>query len=68
MSLCSDVYITLEEARKRVRSKLLYEQELLVDKAIQSMDTEDLTSHLNFDTDLYYYNIESTNENINETD
>ena len=60
MSASSDVYITKEEARKRVKSILLHEQEQLVDKAIEAMDRWDLSRILNADGDGYsYYNIEN---------
>lgn len=62
MSICSDVYITKAEACKRVKSMLMYEQKTLVDKALEAMSEWDLTSYLNKDSDLYYYNIESDSE------
>lgn len=58
MSICSDVYITREEAEKRVKAKLLYDYELIILQAISAMDEYELTNHLNNDGDLYYYNIE----------
>jgi len=62
MSICSDVYITKAEACKRVKSMLMYEQEILVDKAMEAMTECDLTIYLNKDSDLYYYNIDSDGE------
>lgn len=58
MSICSDVCISLEEARRKVKAQLMYEQEQLIDSAIKGMQEFDLTSLLNRDSDLYYYSIE----------
>lgn len=58
MSICSDIYITREEAEKRVKSALLGQQERLIDLAIKSMDDSDLASELH--SDMYYVNIEKT--------
>lgn len=60
MSICSDVFITEEEARKKVKAFLLYEQELLVDSAVKGMDIFELGSYLNKDSDMYYFNITKT--------
>ena len=60
MSICSDVFITEEEARKKVKAFLLYEQELLVDAAVKGMQDFELSLYLNKDCDLYYYNITKT--------
>ena len=57
MSICSDVYIDIEEARKKVKAKLMYEQERLIDSAIKGMEDWELSSYINQDSDLYYYNI-----------
>jgi len=62
MSICSDVYITKVEACKRVKSMLMYEQETLIDKAMEAMNEWDLVGYLNRDSDLIYYNIESNEE------
>ena len=63
MSICSDVYISLDEARRRVKIKLMFEQERLIDSAIKGMDKWELDSLLNEDSDIYYYNIkEDDNE------
>lgn len=62
MSICSDVYISLEKARKMVLKKLLYDQTKLIEKAVSAMDEWELTSILNKDSDIYYYNIESKDE------
>lgn len=59
MSICSDVYINVDEARRKVKAKLMCEQERLIDSAIKGMDEWDLSSILNRNSDLYYYNIES---------
>lgn len=60
MSICSDVFITEEEARERVKRMLMYEQEQLLQLAVNGMQVWDLTSYLNRDSDLYYYNITKT--------
>ena len=65
MSICSDVYITLEKAREMVLKKLMYEQTKLVEKAIEAMDVWELSHIINRDSDIYYYNIE-TNEEIED--
>lgn len=57
MSICSDVYIDIEEARKKVKAKLMYEQERLIDSAIKGMEDWELSSYINQDSYLYYYNI-----------
>lgn len=59
MSICSDVFISREEARKRVESILIDNQKELVKLAVQNMEDFDLTHYLNKDGDLYYYNIEN---------
>jgi iron-sulfur cluster repair protein YtfE (RIC family) len=60
MSICSDVYITKEDAVDQVTKILMYEQEKLVRKAVQAMSDDELSCHLNKESDLYYYNIENT--------
>ena len=65
MSICSDVYITLEKAREMVLKELMYEQTKLVKKAIEAMDVWELSHIINRDSDIYYYNIE-TNEEIED--
>jgi hypothetical protein len=62
MSICSDVFITEEEARQRVKRMLMYQQEQLIDAAIKGMETFELSMHLNGHDDLYYYNITKTKE------
>jgi hypothetical protein len=57
MGISSDVDITRDEAMKRVKRKLLYEQEKLIDLAIKGMSNGELTSELNKDGSIYYYNI-----------
>lgn len=59
MSITSDVYITKEEAKKRVKAILLSQQEYLIDIAVRNMDNFELSGYLNGGDDLYYYNIES---------
>jgi hypothetical protein len=59
VSICSDVFITEEEARQRVKRMLMFEQERLIDAAIKGMETFELSMHLNTD-DMYYYNITKT--------
>lgn len=59
MSICSDIFITMEEARKRVKEKLMYQQEKLIDTAVKNMKSWELTSELNDGSnDLYFYHIE----------
>lgn len=58
MGICSDVYISREEAEKMVLKGLLYDQKVLLEKVVKVMEDHELTSHLNKDSDLYYYNIE----------
>jgi hypothetical protein len=61
MSICSDVFITEEEARQRVKRMLMYEQELLIQLAVNGMKVWELSSYLNRDDDgLYFYNITKT--------
>lgn len=43
MSISSDVYISREEARDRVKSKLLAQQKELIEHAIRGMTDTDLT-------------------------
>ena len=62
MSISSDVYISKEEAIKRVKAKLMFDHELLINSAIKGMTPWDLSSILNQDSDLYYYNIKSEEE------
>lgn len=59
MSICSDVYIDIETARQKVKAKLMYEQERLIDSAVKGMEDWELSSYLNQDSSLYYYNITS---------
>lgn len=62
MSICSDVYISLEKARKMVLKELLYDQTKLIEKAVSAMDEWELSLILNKNSDIYYYNIESKDE------
>jgi len=57
MSICSDVWITKDEAKKAVVEKLIYENRILIKLAVESMNTFELSGYLN-DSDIYYYNIE----------
>ena len=66
MSICSDVFITREEAEKMVEAQLIYEQTELIKNAIKGMDVWALSSVLNRDSDLYYYNIEREDEEEDE--
>lgn len=59
MSICSDVYISREKAREMVTKHLMYEQEKLVNAAVKNMQDYELTSYLNEDGSIYYYNIEN---------
>ncbi len=68
MSICSDVFITREEAEKMVKSQLMYEQEMLIDNAIKGMSSLDLSGLLNRDSDLYYYNIEGEFDDLEDDD
>ena len=62
MSICSDVFISEEKARQMVASVLLCQQEILIKSAVKGMDKYELTSYLNYDGSIYYYNIESDDE------
>lgn len=62
MSICSDVFISEEKARQMVTSVLLSQQEILIKSAVKGMDKYELTSYLNYDGSIYYYNIESDDE------
>ena len=62
MSICSDIYITREEAEKRVKATLLYQQERLIELAVKSMDDSDLARELHSDT--YYVNIEKPKKKV----
>ena len=57
MSISSDITITREQAIKRVKNKLMYEHEALVDLAVDAMDDSTLCSYLH--TDCEFYHIES---------
>lgn len=59
MSICSDVFISLEEARERVRSKLMDQQSSLIEAAVKGMTERELSWSLNDgSSDLYHYNID----------
>lgn len=60
MSICSDIFITEEEAREKVKRILMYQQEQLIDAAIKSMKDFELSGYLNQDGSIYYYNIIKT--------
>lgn len=60
MGICSDVFITRDEARSRVKSLLLNEQQQLIESAIKGMADSDLTRILNRDSELYYFNIDTS--------
>lgn len=68
MSICSDVYITREKAEKMVKSRLMYEQERLIDLAVKSMGNFDLSGYINEEGSIYYYNIEDDSEDEDEED
>lgn len=61
MSICSDVFISLEEARERVRSKLMDQQTQLIEAAVKGMTERELSWELNDDDDpIYWYNIQKS--------
>ena len=66
MSICSDVFVTREEAEKMVEAQLIYEQTELIKNAVKGMDVWALSTVLNRDSDLYYYNIEIEDEEEDE--
>lgn len=66
MSICSDVFITREEAEKMVKSQLIYEQTELIKSAIKGMTIWELSGILNRDSDLYYYNIEGQFDDLED--
>lgn len=66
MSICSDVFITREEAEKMVKSQLIYEQTELINSAIKGMTIWELSGILNRDSDLYYYNIEGQFDDLED--
>ena len=68
MSICSDVFITREEAEKMVYSQLMYEQERLIQQAIKGMNSWELSGILNRDSDLYYYSIENEFDDLEDED
>lgn len=64
MSICSAIFITREEARKRVTEKLMYQQQKLIEAAVKGMKDWELTSELNDGSeDLYFYNISKEKKN-----
>lgn len=66
MSICSDVFITREEAEKMVKSQLIYEQTELIKSAVKGMTIWELSGILNRDSDLYYYNIEGQFDDLED--
>ena len=68
MSICSDVFITREEAEKMVKAQLIYEQTELIKNAVKGMDVWALSSILNRDSDMYYYNIEGQFDDLEDED
>ena len=58
MSVCSDVYLTREEAKSRVKNKLMRDHEFLIDSFVNKAESYELSSILNRDEDYYYYRIE----------
>lgn len=58
MSICSDIFISRKEARERVRRILIHEQEKLIEHAVDGMEDFELTSYLNRESEMYFYNIE----------
>lgn len=66
MSICSDVYITRQEARQKVIQKLMYDQQMLIQLAVKAMDDFELRLHLNQNSDLYYYNIKPDKKKTKE--
>lgn len=66
MSICSDVFITREEAEKMAEDQLIQEQTILIKQAIKGMNRWELSGILNRDSELYYYNIEREDEDEEE--
>jgi hypothetical protein len=66
MSICSDVSISLEEAKDRVKNILLCQQKQLIEQAMKGMTKDDLSLILNMDGDLYYYNIRSSKRKVDK--
>lgn len=56
MSISSDITITRQKALEAVFKKLMYQQESLIRRAVNSMDNHDLGSELH--GDMYFYNVE----------
>lgn len=55
MSYCTSVYITREEAEKRVKALLLAQYEDIVEIAVKNMTNSDLTMRIS--DEFYDYNI-----------
>ena len=55
MSVCTSVFITKEEAQKRVKQLLLAQYEEILDIAVQNMTNFDLTCKLS--DEYYHYSI-----------
>jgi hypothetical protein len=58
MSICSDQYISRKKAREMVLNRLMNKQRELVENAVKGMADHELTSILNEDSDLYFYEID----------
>ncbi len=65
MGISSDVYITRKKAEEMVKNILLDQHKILLESALKNMENWDLTSHLNEEGGMYYYNIE--NEELEAT-
>lgn len=61
MSIYSDVWITREEAEKKVKQRVMRQQERLIDAAIKGMTSSELSWLLNEDGSIYYYHVEGDN-------
>lgn len=59
MSICSDVFITLEEAREMAIENLLYDHKTIIVKAVEAMDDFELSGIINKNSYTVYYNINS---------
>lgn len=59
MRISAAVGITKEEAKRKVRSILMHQQQVLIEKAINGMDNDELASYLH--SDYYFYHIEEEN-------
>jgi len=57
VSVCSDKFITKQEAMEMVKHILMYNQQILVEQAVKGMDKHELIDVLNKECEFIYYNI-----------